>query len=67
MDYQGKMFLTIKETAQLTGISQYYLRNGCRSGSVPHIMSGSRFLINVPMLLDSMNRESKGQRTAEAS
>lgn len=44
-------FQTINEAVKTTGLSAYYLRNGCRDGSVPHIKSGSKYLINVPALL----------------
>lgn len=28
-----------------------FLRRGCRDGSVPHVMSGTVYLVNVPALL----------------
>ena len=62
MEYSGKVFLTIKEAAQLTGLSIRTLRDGCRRDTMPHIMSGNKFLINAPMLLDDLNRESEAGR-----
>lgn len=44
-------FLKIGAASKATGLSQYYLRRGCRDGSVPHVMSGSVYLVNVPALL----------------
>lgn len=62
MEYQGKTFLTVKETVRITGLSAGYIRRGCNSGIVPHIVSGNKFLINAPMLIEKLNRESrKGQ------
>lgn len=58
MNYNGKTFLTIRQTVEVTGLSTHYLRNGCRTGTVPHITSGNRFLINVPLLIEGLNRES---------
>lgn len=46
----GKRFLSIKDAATVTGLSQFYLRNGCRDGSVPCIMSGRKFLVDVQAL-----------------
>jgi len=60
-----KQFATIKEAASMTGLSVYYLRNGCRVGSVPAVKSGNRFLINVPKLLEKLDRESE-ERTEGA-
>lgn len=40
-------FLKIAAASRVTGLSQYFLRRGCRDGSVPHIMSGTVYLVNV--------------------
>ena len=44
-------FQRIPAACRITGLSQSYLRAGCKSGDVPHIMSGQTYLINVPALL----------------
>lgn len=44
-------FLKIKDAVRVTGLSAYYLRNGCKDGSVPHVCSGGVYYINVPALL----------------
>lgn len=51
-------FQTISEAAQTTGLSQYFLRRGAKDGSVPHTKSGNRILINVPLLIEQMDRQS---------
>jgi hypothetical protein len=43
--------LKIGAASKATGLSQYFLRRGCRDGSVPHVMSGTVYLVNVPALL----------------
>ena len=40
-------FMSIKDTCQATGLSQFYLRRGCKDGTIPHIKSGTKFFINV--------------------
>ncbi len=54
----------IPEACRTTGLSQYYLRKGCRDGSVPHIRSGKTFYVNVPALLDKldMQRQDNGRK-----
>lgn len=47
----GPPFQKIHEACATTGLSQYYLRNGCKDGSIPHIKSGGVYYINVPALL----------------
>lgn len=51
-------FQKIPEASKTTGLSQYYLRNGCKDGSVPHIKSGTVYLVNVPALLRKLGVES---------
>lgn len=48
-------FMKIKDAARVTGLSMYYLRNGCKDGSVPHVMSGTVYLVNVPRLLEKLD------------
>ena len=44
----------IKEACKTTGLSQYYLRKGCKDGSVPCVKSGSTYYVNVPVLLENL-------------
>lgn len=47
-------FLKIKEASIRTGLSQYYLRNGCKNGTVPHIKSGNNYYIDIEELFKSL-------------
>lgn len=48
-------FQKIPEACRTTGLSQYFLRKGCRDGSIPHVMVGvgrnCTYYINVPAML----------------
>ena len=46
----GRRFLSIRDAATVTGLSQFFLRNGCRDGSVPCIRSGRKYLVDVQRL-----------------
>lgn len=46
-----KPFQKITEASRTTGLSQYYLRKGCKDGTIPHVKSGTVYLVNVPALL----------------
>ena len=48
----------IKDACAVTGLSQYYLRRGCKDGTVPCIKSGTVYFVNVPALLEKLNKES---------
>ena len=50
-------FQKIPEACRNTGLSQYYLRKGCKAGTIPHIRSGPTYYINVPELLRRLNAE----------
>ncbi|MDY3692740.1 MAG: helix-turn-helix domain-containing protein [Dysosmobacter sp.] len=47
-------FQKIPEACKTTGLSQYYLRKGCKDGSIPHVRSGQTYYINVPELLEKL-------------
>ncbi len=50
-------FQKIPDAVRTTGLSAYYLRGGCRDGTVPHIKSGSTYYINVPALLRQLGAD----------
>lgn len=51
----------IPDACRSTGLSRYYLRKGCKDGTVPHIRSGTVYLVDVPALLEKLRREATGQ------
>lgn len=51
-------FMKIEEACRETGLSQYYLRAGCKNGTVPHVKSGKVYYINVPALLRKLDADS---------
>lgn len=50
-------FQKIPDACRSTGLSQYFLRSGCKEGTIPHIKSGTTYYINVPLLLEKLNNE----------
>lgn len=44
-------FQGIAQACKTTGLSMYFLRKGCRDGSIPHVKNGTVYLVNVPALL----------------
>ena len=59
-EYQGKPFLPILEVVKETGLSSYYLRQGCRDGWIPHIRCGNKVVINMRLflpILDSISQQ----------
>ena len=53
-------YMKIREASRETGLSQFYLRTGCKAGTIPHVKNGTVYLINVPALLKKLEAESGG-------
>ena len=54
---QQTPYQKIKEACRTTGLSQYFLRQGCKAGTIPHIKSGPTYYINMPALLKKLGAE----------
>ena len=50
-------FQRIPAACRITGLSQSYLRAGCKAGTVPHVKSGSTYLVNIPALLRQLQAD----------
>lgn len=50
-------FQRIPLAATTTGLSQSYLRAGCKTGDIPCIKSGQTYLVNIPALLRKLGAE----------
>lgn len=44
-------FQKIEDAVRTTGLSSFFLRKGCRDGSIPCVRSGRTIYVNVPQLL----------------
>ena len=49
-----RFFASIDEASRITGLSRFYIRRGVRSGEIPCIKSGQKFLINLPAFFRSL-------------
>ena len=47
----------IPEACKTTGLSQYFLRQGCKNNTIPHIKSGPTYYIDVPSLLEKLRTQ----------
>lgn len=41
-----KQFMSIKDTATYSGLSQFYIRNRCKNGTIPHRMMGKKYMVD---------------------
>ena len=51
-------FQKIEDAVKTTGLSAFFLRRGCRDGSIPCVRSGRTIYINVPALLQQCGTSS---------
>ena len=54
-----RQFLTIRDTAKTGILSEHSLRLMQKQGKIPHIMCGTKCLINYPLLVEMLTEESK--------
>ena len=59
----NKMFYSVTEVQRITGLSKHVIRNGIKSGKVPYIKSGNKYLINYPKYAEILNQESEDNIT----
>lgn len=53
----AQRYQTIEHACKTTGFSMYYLRNGCKAGTVPHVKNGRVYMVDVPGLYAALERE----------
>lgn len=53
------LFVTVREAVRVTGLSERYLRDGLRADKIPHIKTGTKYLINLPLFLAELDNMSK--------
>ena len=47
----------LREAAEITGLSYYFLRKACLEGKIAHIRAGNKFLVNLDWLEQHINNQ----------
>lgn len=50
------VYQSIKDTIKTTGLSEFFLRKLLKANKLPHIKSGTKVFVNVPQLLEKLER-----------
>lgn len=50
------VYQSIKDTVKITGLSEDRLRKLLKANKLPHTKSGTKVFVNVPQLLDKLER-----------
>lgn len=56
---EAPTMLTIKETAERTGLAIYYIRQLCLQGKIIYCKTGTKYLINYEKLIEYFNNGEK--------
>lgn len=62
---EQKRFLTIRQVANTGILSEGAIRRLHKDGKIPGIYSGTRFLVNYPLLIEQLNKISMSDKGAE--
>lgn len=55
----------LKEAARTTGLSEWELRTGAKSGKYPHFKVGNRYVFDIDMLEQHINQMMKDNVTQD--
>ena len=58
-------YQSITGASRLTGLAQGFIREGCKTGTIPHIMCGGEYRICMPLFLQSLAAESAAKSAEE--
>ena len=58
-------FQTIRQTARGTGLPEFMLRTRLKQNRLPGFYAESRYYINVPLLLEMLDSESRASVAAD--
>lgn len=58
-------FCGIPEAARRSGLSEFFIRRGCREGWVPCIKTGEKYMIDFSGLVEAMSRRARGEAVGE--
>ena len=49
-------FMSIKEAPTRSGLSQFYIRNWCKDGTIPHRMMGIKYMVDYEAFIEREHR-----------
>ena len=50
------IYQSVKDTVKVTGLSEFYIRKLLKAGKLPHMRSGSKVFVNVPKLVELLEK-----------
>lgn len=59
MEFHEKRFMTIREVAKTGILTEHHLRLLEKQNRLPGVRSGNRFKVNLPLLIEQLDAESR--------
>ena len=59
IDISTPILQGVEQAAKTLGVSKHFIYTGVKSGKIPHVRSGVKLLINIPLTLQNINAESE--------
>lgn len=59
IDINRPVLGTVDKAAEVSGLSKWYIRQGLKAGTIPHIRCGRKILVNIPQLLAELDEQTK--------
>ena len=53
------IYMTINDAARETGLSSGYIRKRIKAGEIIFINAGRKYMVNVPKLIEQLEREGR--------
>lgn len=47
----------LKKASNILGLSEYSLRQGVKTGQIPHLRIGNKIYINMPQLMEQIEKQ----------
>lgn len=59
IDVSKPVLVSSKEAARASGMSEWYVKQGIKNHTIPIVRCGRRVLVNLPLFLESLDKQSK--------
>ena len=52
-------YFSINETAKITGLSAYWIRQQVKAGKIPYVRCGMKYCVHLPKTMELLSNESE--------
>lgn len=56
------VYMSVPDAAKYTGLAACFIRKGIKAGTIPAIVAGRKYLVNIPLTLEALNAQSEARK-----